>query len=65
MREIKIGLCDAIHLIREKLAEGGEVLFSPKGTSMLPTLKEGRDRVVLSAPPKKLKKFRDKEGFIV
>lgn len=44
-------------LIREKLNEGHEVTFSPRGRSMLPFLKEGRDTVSLTAPPAKLKKY--------
>ena len=44
-------------IIEEKLAAGGEVLFSPNGTSMLPTLKAGRDTLVLVSPPTKLRKY--------
>ena len=57
MRELKINLSDAISVIAEKLEQGGEVMFSPHGTSMLPTLKEGRDTVVLVAPTSRLKKY--------
>ena len=57
MSERKIKLDDAMPLIREKLASGGEVTFSPRGTSMLPLLREGRDTVTLSPAPKKLKKY--------
>ena len=44
-------------LIRERLAAGESVRFSPHGTSMLPMLKDGRDQVVLSPLPDKLKKY--------
>ncbi len=44
-------------LIRETLAAGQNVEFSPRGTSMLPMLRQGRDRVVLSPLPKVLKKY--------
>ena len=57
MREVKINLSDAMPLIEEKLASGEEVLFSPTGTSMLPTIRQGRDTVVLVSPPKRLRKY--------
>lgn len=57
MSEKKIRLDDAMPLIRERLSEGHEVIFSPRGTSMLPFIKEGRDTVTLAPPPKKLKKY--------
>ena len=57
MRERKIALEDAMPLIKAALAQGQEALFSPSGTSMLPTLMEGRDTVVLVAPPSRLKKY--------
>lgn len=44
-------------LIREQLSSGHSVQFSPKGTSMLPMLREGMDRVVLSPLPAELKKY--------
>lgn len=40
----------------EKLAEGGSVTFSPKGSSMLPMLRSSGDSVTLEKPPAKLKK---------
>lgn len=43
-------------LMTDELAAGGEVRFKPRGISMLPFLKEGRDEVVLSriaSAPKK------------
>ena len=44
-------------LIKEELSAGRSVRFSPSGVSMLPMLKEGRDSVVLSPLPDKLKKY--------
>ena len=57
MLEREIRLDDVMPLIKEKLASGHEVTFSPCGTSMLPFLKEGRDSITLKAPPAKLKKY--------
>ena len=57
MSERKIRLEDAMPLIRERLAAGHEVTFSPRGTSMLPFLLEGRDTVTLKAPSGRLKKY--------
>ena len=47
MREIKIDIGALMPIIEEKLAAGGEVLFSPNGISMIPTLKPGVDTAVL------------------
>lgn len=44
-------------LIRERLAIGQSVRFSPRGVSMLPMLRQGIDSVVLSPLPEKLKKY--------
>ena len=44
-------------LIRERLEAGQTVRFSPMGISMLPMLRQGKDSVVLSPVPKKLKKY--------
>ena len=48
---------DLMPLIREQLAAGKSVRFSPRGTSMLPMLRQGKDQVVLSPLPEKLKKY--------
>lgn len=48
---------ELVPLFREQLASGHSVRFSPKGVSMLPMLREGRDSVELSPLPEKLKKF--------
>ena len=44
-------------LIRERLADGQSIRFSPRGTSMLPMLRQGKDSVVLSPAPQTLEKF--------
>lgn len=48
---------DLIPLFRERLAAGQTVRFSPMGVSMLPMLREGRDSVVLSPVPERLRKY--------
>jgi len=52
-----IPLDELMPLIRERLAAGESVRFSPHGTSMLPLLKDGRDQVVLSPLPDRLRKY--------
>lgn len=45
-------------LVRERLAEGYKVRYLPfKGVSMLPLLRQGKDRVELGPLPQKLKKY--------
>lgn len=44
-------------LIRERLAAGQSVRFSPSGVSMLPMLRQGKDSVVLSPVAGRLKKY--------
>ena len=43
--------------MQERLAAGESVQFTPRGTSMRPTILGGRDQVVLSPLPEKLKKY--------
>lgn len=50
-------LDDLMPLIRERLAAGQSIRFSPRGTSMLPMLREGIDSVTLSPLPQRLKKY--------
>ena len=57
MRERKIDIGTLMPIIEEKLAEGGEVLFSPNGVSMLPTLRPGSDVAVLVRAPERLRKY--------
>lgn len=54
-KEVRLELM--MPLIREHLAAGKTVKFSPKGVSMLPMLRQGIDSVVLSPLPKKLNKY--------
>ena len=56
-RENRIGLDDCIPLLCEHIQNGHTVSFSPRGTSMRPVLREGKDSVILSAVPEKLKKY--------
>ena len=44
-------------LIREQLAAGGTVTFSPRGVSMLPMIRQGKDSVTLSPVKGRLKKY--------
>ncbi len=44
-------------LMGEYLDRGKTVRFSPRGTSMLPMLRQGRDTVTLSPLPARLKKY--------
>ena len=68
-REIRLELL--MPLIKERLAAGQSVRFSPKGTSMLPMLRQGIDSVVLSPLPKRLGKYdlplyqRDNGQFVL
>ena len=57
MREIRTDIGALMPIIEEKLARGGEVLFSPNGVSMLPTLRPGEDPAVLVSPPERLRKY--------
>ncbi|MBQ7794058.1 MAG: S24/S26 family peptidase [Clostridia bacterium] len=51
---VKVQLEDVWDVMAEQLAVGGTVRFMPKGTSMLPMLRQGIDSVVLTAAPEKL-----------
>lgn len=50
-------LRDLMPLIREGLADGKRIRFSPKGTSMLPMLRQGIDNVILAPLTRKLCKY--------
>ncbi len=62
---------DLMPLIREALSTGQTVQISPKGTSMLPMLRQNIDSVVLSSVTEKLKKYdiplyqRDNGTFVL
>ena len=53
----EIALEALMPLIRERLAIGQTVRFSPRGTSMLPMLRQGIDTVTLSPLPETLQKY--------
>lgn len=55
--ERSVRLDAVMPVIRERLASGQTVRFSPKGASMLPMLRQGIDSVELSPPPERLKKY--------
>ena len=57
MNERYIKFDEVMPIIKEKLASGGTVTLSPRGTSMLPMLREGRDTITLSPAPEKLRKY--------
>lgn len=42
-----VNVDDVIELMIEKLNAGGKVTFTPKGTSMMPMLRDGKDIVIL------------------
>ena len=48
---------EMLPLIQEQIALGGNVRITPKGTSMLPMLRQGMDSVVLSPVPDQLQKY--------
>lgn len=53
----QLSLEDLIPTIRQTLAQGRNVRFTPGGASMLPMLRHNRDVVILSPLPPKLKKY--------
>ncbi len=57
MPDIQVQLDTIMPLIKERLATGESVQFTPRGTSMRPMLEGGRDQVILSPLPEKLKKY--------
>lgn len=44
-------------IMLEKLKNGGKIRIMPKGTSMLPMIRQGIDEVELILPTKRLKKY--------
>lgn len=69
--ERRVRLEELLPLIQEQLGQGKQVKFAPHGTSMLPMLRQGRDSVILSPVPRKLKKYdlplyrRDNGQFVL
>ena len=64
-------LDDMMPTIRQTLAQGKNVTFTPGGISMLPMLRPDRDSVTLSPLPQQLKKYdlplyrRDNGGYVL
>ncbi len=57
LTERDISLQSALPMIRQCLSNGQTFTFRPRGTSMLPMLRQGRDQVTLTAAPEKLRKY--------
>ena len=57
LHEKELPLEQMMPLIREQLSRRCSVRLSPRGTSMLPMLRQGRDSVVLSPLPARLQKY--------
>lgn len=57
LREKELRLEQLLPLITEQLAEGKTVRFFPRGCSMRPLLRQGRDQVVLAPVTGELKKY--------
>ncbi len=55
--EQDVSLHEVMPMIRSCLERGQTVTFRPRGTSMLPMLRHGKDRVTLSPATEKLKKY--------
>ena len=52
-----VNIEDIAAIVRERVALGQSVEIPPRGISMLPTIKEGRDSVILSPKDGRLKKY--------
>ena len=52
-----VSLDSLMPIIKKQLLMGQSVKFRPRGTSMLPMLRQGIDSIVLSPLPEKLKKY--------
>ena len=50
----EFSLAEIEGVIREVVESGGEFELYPRGTSMMPLIKEGRDSVMLVAPPEEI-----------
>ncbi len=67
----QVRLIDIYDVMMEMLESGGSVNFNPNGTSMLPTIMNHGDRVVIVKPNRKLKKYelplyrRDDGNFVL
>ena len=67
----EVRLKSLMPMIRENLANGSSVWIYPNGTSMLPMIRQGVDRVLLSPLPERLQKYdlpfyqRDNGQFVL
>ena len=52
-----VGMEDIGAIIEERVADGQSVELSPRGVSMLPLIREGKDSVILSPKPERLRKY--------
>ncbi|MCR4718889.1 MAG: hypothetical protein K5768_04585 [Firmicutes bacterium] len=57
MESKQIPLKDIWPVMKEQIDVGKTVVFSPKGTSMLPLIRQNIDKVILTKAPQKLKKY--------
>lgn len=57
MNSKQCALDDLMPIMRERLAAGQSIRFSPRGVSMLPMLRQEKDSVLFSPLPEKLKKY--------
>ncbi len=57
MNDRKVKLSDIYDVMVEMLESGGTVNFNPNGTSMLPTIMNHGDRVILKKVNRRLKKY--------
>lgn len=71
MNEKSFHMDELVPLMKESLSMGKSVEFSPRGISMLPMIRQGRDCVTLSPVQGKLKKYdlplyqRDNGAFVL
>lgn len=67
----EVDLKDLWPVMKEQISLGKKVRFGPKGTSMLPLIRQGIDTIVLEKAPEKLKKYdlplyqRDNGQFVL
>ncbi len=54
---LQVEMNDMIPLIKEAVSSGGTMTIFPRGVSMLPMIRQGRDSVVLCRLPERLKKY--------
>ena len=70
-KQKNVALDALMPMIRQDLTEGRSVRFGPKGTSMLPMLRQGIDSVTISPTPETLRKYdlplyqRDNGGYVL